>query len=152
MAFNYRTLFPRTAEVAYLDTAAEGLPAPACAEAVQRYSRPDLGTPGRKEFHSIEAEALDRAAHLLGTGPENVTFLSSASDALNILANSIDWQTGDEVIISDLEFPSNVLPWLRLRQKSGHCFARPRRHLPLGDTGRERFAENASDFPQSGQL
>jgi selenocysteine lyase/cysteine desulfurase len=32
------------------------------------------------------------------------------------LANSIDWASGDEVVIMDLEFPSNVLPWLRLRR------------------------------------
>src|SRR5436190_24167734 len=114
---NYRALFPITREVAYLDTAAEGLPVPGCAEAVQRYfGAKNYGTPGRKEFHRVEGETLERAARLLETDINNVTFLASASDALNVLANSIEWRAGDEVVISDLEFPSNVLPWLRLQQ------------------------------------
>jgi len=43
----FKTLFPRAMEVAYLDSAAEGLPAPGCAEAFLRYCRDkEQGTPG----------------------------------------------------------------------------------------------------------
>ena len=58
------------------------------------------------------------AGRLLGTERANVAFLSCASEALNLLALSFDWRPGDRAIISDLEFPSNVLPWIRL-QKMG---------------------------------
>jgi selenocysteine lyase/cysteine desulfurase len=33
-----------------------------------------------------------------------------------LLASSLDWRPADEIIITDLEFPSNVLPWLRLKR------------------------------------
>jgi len=36
---------------------------------------------------------------------------------LNRLAASIAWQPGDEVLIDDLEFPSNVVVWLPLRDR-----------------------------------
>lgn len=113
----YRNHFPRAQEVAYLDTAAEGLLLPQSEDAFSRYYRAKArGTPGRKELHAVEAEVVRLVARLLGTDPANVTLLASASDALNLLALSLDWTSGDQVVISDLEFPSNVFPWLRLRQ------------------------------------
>lgn len=54
------------------------------------------------------------AANILATNPANIALVGSASEGLNVLATSIDWREGDRVIINDLEFPSNVLPWLRL--------------------------------------
>jgi len=114
----YKNLFPTAREGTYLDTAAEGLLHPECAKAFQLYSEiKSRGTPGRVELHEVEAETLDMAARLLGTDSSNVTFLSSASDALSLLAASLELRPRDQVIISDLEFPSNVLPWLRLVQK-----------------------------------
>jgi cysteine desulfurase/selenocysteine lyase len=113
-----KTLFPRAVEVAYLDSAAEGLPAPGSAEAFLRYCRDKgQGTPGRRFLHQAEAETLEMAAQLLNTKKDNVAFVSSASDAINILASSLEWNPGDEVIISDIEFPSNIIPWLPLKTR-----------------------------------
>lgn len=115
----YKNLFPRAREAAYLDTAAEGLPLPAMEACFSAYyGAKSQGTPGRKEHHQAEAHARLLVARLLGTEPANLALLASASDALSLLALSMDWKPGERVIISDLEFPSNVLPWLRL-QKAG---------------------------------
>jgi selenocysteine lyase/cysteine desulfurase len=73
------------------------------------------GTPGRECFFRKQAETEAAAAALLNTPAENVALLGNSSEALNVLANSIDWRPGDEVLISDLEFPSNVIVWLRLK-------------------------------------
>lgn len=114
----HKNLFPRAGEVTYLDSAAEGLPLPEIEQSfAEYYCAKARGTPGRREFHAAEAETLCLVARLLGTEPANIAFLASASDALSLLALSIDWKPGDQVIISDLEFPSNVLPWLRLKQE-----------------------------------
>jgi selenocysteine lyase/cysteine desulfurase len=113
----FKESFERATQVAYLDTAAEGLPVPACQDGFLEYCRAKMrGTPGRREFHAVEAETIGLAAELLGTNPANVALVSSASAAINILATSIDWKPRDQVIVSDLEFPSNILPWLRLKQ------------------------------------
>lgn len=110
--------FPRAREVAYLDTAAEGLPLAGAEKALASYYRDkSMGTPGRRRLYEMETQARDAAARLLGTPAENVVLLSSASEGLNLLANSICWRPGDEVLITDLEFPSNVLAWLRLRDR-----------------------------------
>jgi len=112
----YKDLFPTARQMTYLDTAAEGLPLPQGEEAFAQYvSAKARGTPGRRELHAVEAETRAWAGRLLGTDGANVAFLGCASDALNLLALSFDWRAGDRAIISDLEFPSNVLPWVRLR-------------------------------------
>ncbi len=110
-------LFPQAARQTYLDTAAEGLPAPGVAEAFAAYhAAKQLGSPGRKKLYPVVEEARELTARLMGTQSENICFLSSASDALLALLTSLNWKAGDEVIISDLEFPSNIIPWIRLRQ------------------------------------
>lgn len=112
-----KTRFPGTQDITYLDTAAEGLPPCSFGDALQAYARDkNLGTPGRVRLHEVEREVTGSAARLLGASPEDVVLLPNASEALNLLANSPHWRPG-EVLISDLEFPSNVAPWLRLRSQ-----------------------------------
>ena len=118
MPNRYRTMFPQAHHVAYLDTAAEGLPLADGEAALAAYfADKSVGVPGRRHFHGEEERARSVLGRLLGTDPENVALLSCASDGLSVLANSIDWKAGDEVVISDLEFPSGVLAWLRLRER-----------------------------------
>ena len=136
----YKDLFHTAREVTYLDTAAEGLPHPGLEKAFERYSQIKArGTPGRGELHKAEDETLDLAARLLGTDSSNVTLLSSASEALSLLAVSLELKPHDQVIISDLEFPSNVIPWLRLKQKGVQVIVLPGRG---GKLAWEEVAEN----------
>lgn len=119
MLNHYKKLFPGARQAAYLDTAAEGLPLSEGGAALAAYFQDkSLGSHGRRRFHPEEELAQSAAARLLGTDPENVALVSSASEGLNILANSIHWNPGDEVLISDLEFPSGVLSWLRLKHRN----------------------------------
>jgi selenocysteine lyase/cysteine desulfurase len=109
-------LFPLASQVCYLDTAAEGLPPASCEAALLSYwKEKSRGTPGRVRLYEKHLETCEVAATLLGTSADNIALLANSSEALNLLANSIDWQAGDEVLISDLEFPSNVVVWLRLK-------------------------------------
>lgn len=110
-------VFPTAQTRAYLDTAAEGLP-PLCVQAAlaEYWQEKAKGTPGRHRHYEVQAQAEQAIATMLGAPASDVVLLSNTSDALNLFANSIQWKPGDEVLISDLEFPSGVLVWLRLRQ------------------------------------
>ena len=111
-------MFPRAAEVAYLDSAAEGLPLPSGEEALQLYfTLKSKGSPGRKQLHEEERAACRALARLLNGREEDIALVASVSDALNIFANSLEWRDGDEVVVSDMEFPSGVLAWLRLERR-----------------------------------
>src|SRR4051794_25760635 len=113
-----RPLFPRALRGGYLDTAAEGLPAPGVREALAEYlEQKCTGTPRRTRHFEVEEQAREAAASLLGVSANDIAFLPTASDALNILAASLPCAPGDRIVTTDLEFPSNVLPWLALRNR-----------------------------------
>jgi len=55
----------------------------------------------------------DNCSKLLGVQRDGVWFVNSTSDGMSIIANGIDWERGDNVVMPDIEFPSNVYPFLR---------------------------------------
>lgn len=104
--------------LAYLDSAAEGIPPLAVQAALAAYLRAKcMGTGGRVLLFQEQKLLESLIASLLDTEAENIVTLANTSVALNLLAQNINWQPGDEVLICDLEFPSNVLPWLQLKSR-----------------------------------
>jgi selenocysteine lyase/cysteine desulfurase len=135
----WKSRFPRAAEVTYLDTAAEGLPPTEAQKALDLYfRRKAAGTPARKFLYEEERQTISALGRMLSTVPENMALVAHASDGLNMLANAIPWREGDEILISDLEFPSNVLAWLRLRDRGVKVVVVP------SNRGAVRFEEYAS--------
>jgi selenocysteine lyase/cysteine desulfurase len=58
------------------------------------------------------------AARLLGAREAHeVTFAENTSTALSMVAEGFDWKPGDNVVGAELEFPSNVYPWMRLADR-----------------------------------
>jgi L-cysteine/cystine lyase len=55
----------------------------------------------------------------LGATTDEVILTRSASDGINTVAYGLDWQPGDEVVITAREHPSGVLPWLTLARRTG---------------------------------
>jgi selenocysteine lyase/cysteine desulfurase len=52
----------------------------------------------------------------IGAAPGEIAFLRNTGDGANTIARGLQWQPGDEIIVSDNEFGSNVLPYLALRE------------------------------------
>lgn len=71
----------------------------------------------RRWFGGIE-RAREKAAGFLGAHRSEIAFLPSTSWALNLVAHSLEWKAGDNVVGDDMEFPSNSYPW-RLLEKRG---------------------------------
>src|SRR5690606_20409536 len=73
-------------------------------------------------FHSIGIGYMEKfyqqvAAHINASSPEEIVGVSSVSSAINLLAQAIDWQPGDNILFCDIEFPSNAYPWLSLERR-----------------------------------
>src|SRR5262245_65841984 len=34
-----------------------------------------------------------------------------------MIANGIDWRSGDNIVTADCEFPANVVPWMRIKRE-----------------------------------
>ena len=45
--------------------------------------------------------------------------MRNTSDSLSTVANGIAWRPGDNIVTFSREFPSNVYPWLRIRDAFG---------------------------------
>lgn len=103
---------------AYLNTAAESPLLRSVAESLGTYAHDKgRGEPGRTAFEAKVRSAKGRVAEILGGSADQVAFCYTASDALGLVANSIPWRRGDKVIVSDFEYPSVLLAWLRLADR-----------------------------------
>jgi len=56
------------------------------------------------------------SAKIVGASEKEIAFVRNTSEGVSIVASGMRWSEGDEIIISDLEFPSNVYPWLNLER------------------------------------
>jgi len=47
---------------------------------------------------------------------DDIALLKNTTEGICTVANGIDWQPGDNMVLPSAEFPSNRLPWLALQQ------------------------------------
>jgi len=116
-----RALFPITERAVYLNHAAVSPPPTTTIHAVEAQLR-DVHENGSLNFHSwlaVKEQARELLARLLGARPEQVAFVRNTSDALSTVANGLAWKPGDNVVTFRHEFPSNIYPWLRIRDSFG---------------------------------
>ncbi|VAX22371.1 Cysteine desulfurase, partial [hydrothermal vent metagenome] len=68
------------------------------------------------EWNDRTKQARDASAGLIGASGREIAFIRNTSDGVSLVASGLGLKSGDEVIINDLEFPSNVYPWLNLQR------------------------------------
>ena len=83
---------------------------------------------GTHHLARLATEAFENArrtvaTHLNAASPVEVIFTSGATDAINLVAQSLTLsgriQPGDEILISTLEHHSNIVPWQMLCERTG---------------------------------
>ena len=107
-----RRLFPGATERVFLDAAAVSLTSTRAAEVVARFV--DLVTRDPRAAHhgGDAARAREAAAGLIGARPEQIALSPATTLALNVAADAVPLRRGDNVVTTDLEFMSVVVPWL----------------------------------------
>lgn len=116
-----RALFPVSERAIYFNHAAVSPPPITTIRAIEAQLK-DVNENGSLNFRSwlaVKEEARRLLAGLLGARAEQVAFVRNTSDGLSTVANGLDWQPGDNIVTFSREFPSNVYPWLRLRDVFG---------------------------------
>lgn len=63
-----------------------------------------------------ETDIRPTIARLIGAEADEIAFVKNTTEGLNIVANGIDWKPGDNVIVANIEYPSNVYCWLNLKR------------------------------------
>jgi selenocysteine lyase/cysteine desulfurase len=57
------------------------------------------------------------AAELIHAEPREIALVPSTTYGINIVAEGISWNSGDNVVTLDNEFPSNAYPWLNCARR-----------------------------------
>lgn len=117
---NARNLFPHTQSGRiYFNHASIGPLATPVAEAIKNYA--DERSFGKiknfDDYLETEKAAKSGLAKLIGCNEEGISWVDNVSNAMNILAQGLHFEKDDEIILTDIEFPSNVYPFLNLARK-----------------------------------
>lgn len=77
--------------------------------------------------------------------PQRVALIPSASYGLSIVANNLDVKKGQNIIVAEAQFPSNIYPWRILAQKMGldiRTVAYPNNQKGRGEEWNRRILES----------
>jgi cysteine desulfurase/selenocysteine lyase len=115
-----RALYPHTAaKRIYLNHAATGPLSVRVTDAIKGYlaeRSSGVINPHRIELDSIQ-ECRSVVQRLVNAeSAERIAFLANTSEAINVVASGLQWKTGDQILLNDMEFPANVRPYYHLKK------------------------------------
>lgn len=68
-------------------------------------------------FSDVPQRLRRAIGQLIRADPDDIVLANSATYGLDLLARAIDWQSGDEILLVDGDFPADIYPWLPLRHQ-----------------------------------
>ncbi len=87
-----------------------------CGDAIREYVDKSMGHAYVSTGFYKHADVVRRKyAELIGASADEVTFIKNTTEGLNMVANGLSWQSGDNVVTTNVEFPSNMYAWQSLR-------------------------------------
>ena len=105
-----RREFPALDHWTYLDTATFGQLPRRATEAVARHfaRRDELACSDFLAWFDDADRLRAKIAKLIGGSPSDIAFVPNVSTALGLLLAGLDWQSGDQVVTLQHEFPNNL--------------------------------------------
>jgi cysteine desulfurase/selenocysteine lyase len=70
-----------------------------------------------ESFFDVPERLRGLASRLIHASPDDVLLANSTTYTLNLVAQGLTWQDGDEVICIEGDFPATVLPWVALEDR-----------------------------------
>ena len=118
-----RELFPVTRNLVYMNHAAVGPLSVRAYEAMRKFAEDqrDFGALHWKQWYAEYERLRVSAARLINAAPDEIAILKNTSEGLSFVAEGFRWHQGDNVVTTDLEFPSNYTPWKYLGRKGVEC-------------------------------
>lgn len=137
-------LYQQNPRYAYLDTSATSLKPVQVLEKMQEYYT-QYGVNIHRGVYGLCYKATqeydlarEKIANFIHANFEEVIFTRGTTSALNLVA--LSWglehiQAGDEIVTSELEHNSSLLPWMQVAKKKGAKLV----YIPLNEEGRITF-------------
>jgi cysteine desulfurase/selenocysteine lyase len=116
---HYRRDFPVTEKYIYLDHAGVAPVSLRVKAAVEKFLAEAAGC-GAFQYPQWARRVIDvrrSCARLINAGMDEIAFVRSTSHGLSLVAEGLDWKQGDNLLVYEKEFPSNIYPWTNLARK-----------------------------------
>ena len=134
-------IYQKYPNLVYLDSAASSLKCQAVIDKLDHYYN-RIGVNVHRGVYRLSYEATDlyeasrqTIADFINASFEEVVFTRGCSASLNLVALSYGMEfvnEGDEVIVTELEHHSNLIPWMNVCKKKGATL----KYVPLTEEGR----------------
>lgn len=133
-------IFKKHPELIYLDSAATTHKPSCVIDALNQFYTEDYATVHRAIYRSSmrateqynETRAV--AARFLNANVDEIVFTRGTTDAINLVAQSYGrtfLKPGDEILISEMEHHSNIVPWQMVAKQTGATL----RFIPMNQQG-----------------
>jgi len=112
--------FPTLSKMTYLNNASTGIPPASCIDAMKQYLEDRVNV--RRSFEDTEKQLevlLELLAKLQGGKKEQYGLVPNTSSGINSFAHSIEYPEGSNIVLCDLEFPANYVPWQNVSRQYG---------------------------------
>lgn len=120
-----RRQFPALKEKVFLDAACVSLAPRTATDAIQVFLERTLDCPERSstEHHimldELRAQSRPQAARLINAHEDEIALVESTTHGLSLAANAIPLESGDRVLLCDLEFLEVAVPWHQKKKEVG---------------------------------
>ena len=140
---SYRREFPITKNYIYLDHSGVSPSSLWVKNAIESFlgESAEGGAFHYPKWAQRTSEIRSACAGLINAGFDEIAFVKSTSHGLSIVAEGLDWKPGDNVLIYEKEFPTNIYPWLNLKRKGVEVKIIPSREGRLEISDIERLID-----------
>lgn len=69
-------------------------------------------------YDSIE-KTRKIAAKLINAHRDEIAFIKNTSEGISTFARGVDWNAGDVIVTTGVEYPANVYPWMEIERTHG---------------------------------
>jgi len=112
--------FPLDQDICYLNHAAVAPWPRRASEAVKRFAEENatMGAYRYPQWLRVETALREQLRTLLNAqNTDDIALLKNTSEGLSVVAHGLEWRAGDNIVISNEEFPSNRIVWESLRDR-----------------------------------
>jgi cysteine desulfurase / selenocysteine lyase len=74
-----------------------------------------LGTTWYPDLDKLKA----LAARVINAERDEIALVKNTSEGISIVANGLDWQWGDRIVTTAVEYPANIYPWMEVARGRG---------------------------------
>jgi selenocysteine lyase/cysteine desulfurase len=112
--------WPTLSSMTYLNTASTGVPSQSVLDAMNLYLTKRTEANWKAENTAdLYEQTKTNLSHLLGGDASEYAFVSSTSAGISGFGNAIDYPEGSNIVLCNMEFPSNYIPWQIISRLQG---------------------------------